>query len=196
MALIRLAFGVFLITMSPWVAGAQAQENANPVSWWINAKAIKHSLAPGDTLQVDISADVEEGWHFYSITQVSGGPKRTEITVLSGSAFMLAGDIKASPPKRAFDPTLKLETEIYDKSTSFTVPVKVVPRPRWGKQELLIDVRFQACSERVCRLPTTIHLTLPVAISPRKKTRPGASRKEWSDIRLFPSPTFRSRVSK
>ena len=59
------------------VIGCYAQ---NPVSWFLSAaKPVK----AGDELQLRLSASISGVWYLCSLTQPSGGPNATRITVTS-----------------------------------------------------------------------------------------------------------------
>ena len=58
-----------------FVLGAYAQ---NPVSWSLNAAK---NVKAGAKLDARLSADIGGGWYLYSLTQPSGGPNATRITV-------------------------------------------------------------------------------------------------------------------
>jgi len=147
----------------------QAQESA-PVPIHLSAAlpAGTHSLQPGQKLNLAVTADIDSGWHVYAFPQPPGSPViATEVTVPDGQALALSGEIKPPPAKSQMDPTVGKETTIYENSVAFDLPLKVA-RKAQGKQNLEVDVRYQACNNRMCLPPRTDKLTLPVDISPHR----------------------------
>src|SRR4028118_558437 len=141
------------------VAGAFAQD---PVSWTLNAtKPVK----AGAKLEARLSANISGGWYLYSLTQPSGGPNATRITVASEPTFKLAGTIKAPPPKIKFDENFGINTESYAGNVAFTIPLHVSPEAQTGKQTLAVNARFQVCNETTCLPPRTVKVETSVEIA-------------------------------
>jgi thiol:disulfide interchange protein DsbD len=141
------------------VAAAYAQ---NPVSWTLSAtKPVK----AGAKLEARLSANISGGWYLYSLTQPSGGPNATRITLASEPTFKLAGTIKAPPPKVKFDENFGINTESYAGNVSFTIPLIVSPETQTGKQTLAVNARFQVCNETTCLPPRTVKVETSVEIA-------------------------------
>ncbi|HKS81157.1 MAG TPA: hypothetical protein VJR23_06595, partial [Candidatus Acidoferrales bacterium] len=68
----------------------------------------------------------------------------------SGQALALTGEIGATPPVSRMDPTIGKQTDCYEKSALFTLPLKVEKKAHAGKHSFEVDVRFQARSDRLC----------------------------------------------
>lgn len=148
--------------------GAPCQEH--PAHW--SAKAPGKALQPGAKFRVQLSAEITDGWHVYSITQPPGGPTTTAITVPTAQPFKLAGQIIAPPPHVAYDANFEMNTETYEEHVEFDVPVALTSNAHPGNQELAIDVRFQVCNDTTCMPPTTEHLKVPVKIEAGKSAAP------------------------
>lgn len=144
--------------------GALCQEH--PAHW--SAKAPGKALQPGAKFPVQLSAEITDGWHVYSITQPSGGPTTTVITVPAAQPFKLAGQIIAPPPHIAYDSNFEMNTETYENHAEFNAPIAITSNAHPGNQELAIDVRFQVCNDTTCMPPTTDHLKVPVKIEAGK----------------------------
>ena len=100
----------------------------------------------------------------YSITQPSGGPTATVITVPAAQPFRLDGQIIGPPPLTVYDANFEMNTETYEDHPEFTVPVSVSSNTPAGDQKLAVDVRFQVCNDASCMPATTEHLKVPVSI--------------------------------
>ena len=147
---------------------ARAQTNdasAGPVTWEINkAKLPAAPVRVGETFAVEVTAHIERGWHLYSLTAIEGGPRPTRITIVAGQGFELAGKIKAPDPTTAKDPNFGVETEFYEDTVSFSVPVRVMPDVAPGKATATVQVRFQTCNDKNCLPPEVVKLPAVVAI--------------------------------
>ena len=139
-------------------AVSQAQ---NAASFSLSVKPAK--AKPGDKLTAQINAVIGGGWHVYSITQGAGGPVPTRITVGEG-VFKAAGAPSGSAPKREMDANFGIETETYTGGASFSVPVSVDAAAQAGTQTLIVNVRYQACNDKVCLPPKTVKVSAPVEI--------------------------------
>ncbi len=116
--------------------------NLNPVQWSV--------FASSPTMR-RLHADIDSGYHRYSLTTPKGGPIRTKIRVLEGTLVTL-------------DATLgEVKVETFSRSVDFAVPF------RWSKaagaagQMVSLIVRYQACSDVICLPPVerTVEVVVP-----------------------------------
>ena len=141
------------------VVGASAQDR---VEW--SAKGPEKTLKPGEKFAVTLTAMISEGWHVYSFTQPPGGPNTSEATLPSKQPFKKSGSIGGPPPHKAYDPNFEMETESYEGTVDFSLPIEVQANAPAGTKNIAIDVRFQVCNETTCLPPKTVHLSAPVKI--------------------------------
>lgn len=135
---------------------ASGQRPSEIVKWSANAtKSTENSAV------VVLSASVQDGWHVYALSQPPGGPTPLKISVPSGAPFEIEKPVQETKVTRHDDPNFKMETLYYLNAINFHVAVKKVGA---GSPETVpIDVRFQACNDRLCLPPYTAHLTAPLA---------------------------------
>src|SRR5262245_19893675 len=140
------------------VASAQSQEKVpNPVEWSLKVGA---ASAAGGTLTAELTAKIEDGWHLYSLTPIANGPRPTRITLPAEQAFELAGTIEAPDPFVETDPNFGIEVEYYEESVTFKLPLK--RRAGSGGDKLLVEARYQTCTNRLCLPPTAVKLEAEV----------------------------------
>jgi thiol:disulfide interchange protein DsbD len=152
--LIYAALAVLTLTASP----------ANPVVWkWADTPA--KPVKAGARFTLKLTAQVQEGWHFYSMKPLEDGPVPTRIWLAEGQPFQLTGPIKADDPQTLQDPTLHMEVELYEGSAAFLLPVRVAPGAAAGAQKILVNAQSQSCNNSMCLPPTTVKLEVPVTIS-------------------------------
>jgi DsbC/DsbD-like thiol-disulfide interchange protein len=131
---------------------ARAQRPTEIVKW--TAETTKATAAAAS---VTLSATITDGWHVYALSQGSGGPTPLKISVPEGSAFTLKGPVAEASAIRHFDTNFKMETLYYLKSVNFNVALQGTATA--APESIPIDVRFQACNDRLCLPPYTAHLT-------------------------------------
>ncbi len=142
------------------VSSAFAQADA--IKWSAATKAT--SVKPGSTFEVQVTADLGDGWHLYSVTQAPP-PIATRITVPAGQPFALAGSVEGPAPRVAFDQSFGIDTEFYEDSATFVVPVKVAADAPGGKRKLRIDTYFQLCNDQLCLPPKTVSVEVELTIA-------------------------------
>jgi thiol:disulfide interchange protein DsbD len=165
------------------VVAPAAPAAAAEVTWSLTSAA-RGPVAAGASFEVTVKAVLEDGWHIYSITQPPGGPITTSIQFPRDGRFALAGPIAGPEPIVGFDPNFNMDTEVYDGPTvTFTAPVQVADSVAPGSHPLNVNVRYQACTDRVCLPPAVARLSLGVSVgatagSPAARdeaARPGAT---------------------
>ncbi|HKP36692.1 MAG TPA: protein-disulfide reductase DsbD domain-containing protein [Pyrinomonadaceae bacterium] len=152
----RALFATWLLTAFCFSSvRSQDSEALDPIKWTIQSKAVKPA---GDKNQftLDLTAQIEGGWHLYSTEKVEGGPSPTRITILPGQSLELDGEIDSPAPRSAYDPNFQVATEFYEGSVVFTIPVKPITTTRPGK--VRVQVRYQTCTPTICLPPKLIEL--------------------------------------
>lgn len=129
-----------------------AQRSTEVVKW--NATVSKSTAA---SVSLALSATILDGWHVYALSQPAGGPTPLKITIPSGAPFALQTPITETKVTRREDASFKMETVFYLNSVNLTVNVKKEGTP--AVETVPVDVRFQACNDRLCLPPYTAHLT-------------------------------------
>lgn len=176
------------------LSGAASAQN--PVTWAVKTSSAR--VAAGGNVSVQLTAQIESGWHMYSLTQGAGGPIPTRITLPEGQPFKLGGAVRGPRPRTEMDPNFQMNTETYEGSAAFIVPVVTGADAPAGMQNIQVNVRFQACNSQLCLPPRTVKLAAPVEIAggataqqpaqssptPSPRVQPSASPK--------PSPTPRT----
>lgn len=173
----RLCAVIFLTGSCLLTAEISAQEKGDepdPVKW-----SVKSTLVPPGSIVVQLTADIERGWHLYSTERVEGGPSPTRITV-PNKEFEIAGEIDSPAPHSAYDPNFQVATESYEGSVTFQVPVKIMTREAlWTN--LRVQVRYQTCSPTICLPPKLIEL----APLPEPDAKPGVPPKRETEVNVF-----------
>jgi DsbC/DsbD-like thiol-disulfide interchange protein len=153
LALIMPAFGITLLAQAPSV-----------VNWTVTTTE-NATLKPGARISLDISAEVQDGWHVYAFRQATGGPTLLRITLDENPIVQSAGPITASTPSKQHDTSFNLETQTYTHAFAIHLPAQIKADADTGKQSVPLDVHYQACNDRTCLPPRTVHLFVPLEIA-------------------------------
>jgi thiol:disulfide interchange protein DsbD len=135
----------------------------NPISWRFQDAPSK-PVRPGARFTVKLVAEIEKGWHLYSMKPLPDGPIPTRIWIGEGQHFELASSVTAPPPLAVHDPNFNMEVESYDGPTAFTVPVRTAPKATTGVQKLQVSASYQSCNDKICLPPRTVRIDIPVEI--------------------------------
>ena len=147
------------------LAAAAPAAAQTPVTWSM-ARADQKRVEPGQAFKVMVAAEIDPGWHVYSITQGPGGPVPTSLSVNARTGFSLSGAIESPTPLKRFDSNFGIETEFYEDAASFVLPVTLAPSAGAGRHTLHVVATFQTCNDRLCLPPTDEDLTLVVGDAP------------------------------
>lgn len=136
-----------------------------PVKWSVVGGNGPIIVRPGQPVVITIQADIDKGWHIYSLTQKPGGPVPLTIRLVGAADVVLRGPVKAPPPRRTVDKNFGIETELHSGSPRFTLTVGVPAGSLTGVRKLHIAARYQVCSATLCLPARTekIPLTLRIA---------------------------------
>ncbi|MBI3694426.1 MAG: thioredoxin family protein [Acidobacteria bacterium] len=134
----------------------------DPVKW--SLKLEPDAAAPGQKVLGRLTATVEPGWHFYSLTT----PKPTIPTTIALAPSPAVGKsaVWVPAPKRAYDPYFKVETESYDKTIEFLIEMETAGS---GAAEITAQVRYQACDDKNCLFPVRKTAAATLKIDPAAK---------------------------
>jgi hypothetical protein len=120
-------------------------------------------------VKVQLTADVEPGWHLYALTQPKGGPVPLSMVVGKGRPFEIkARDIEAPPPRVEPDPNFSLDTHQHEGKVLFSLPVSAKRDATPGKHTVPIDITFQACGNGICLRPFTQTLPVDITVAPTR----------------------------
>ena len=150
---------IFAAAMAACLAAAPA----DPVVW----KLQNTSAAPvkaGARFNVKLLAEVQEGWHLYSLKPMAEGPIPTRIWIAGDQLFSLAGAVQSPDPQVIEDPSFGMEVELYEGEAIFTLPVRVAAGASPGPQKLVVSASYQSCNNKLCQPPKTVKVELPIAI--------------------------------
>ena len=149
---------------SALAAAALLAAPPNPVTWKLSGAPAKPVKA-GARFSVKLTANIQQGWHIYSMKPIEDGPLPTRIWLAEGQPFQAAGPIQGDEPQTLQDPTLHMDVELYEGMTAFAVPVKAAAGAAPGTQNLVVNAQAQSCNNSICLPMTTVKVEIPVTIA-------------------------------
>jgi thiol:disulfide interchange protein DsbD len=135
---------------------------ADPVAWKLNPPVAP--VKPGGRFTVKLLAEVQEGWHLYSLKPMAEGPIPTRIWIAEGQPFALAGAIQSPDPQVMQDASFGMEVELYEGEAVFTLPVRVASGASPGAQKLVVSASYQSCNNRLCLPPKTVRVEVAMTV--------------------------------
>ena len=138
-----------------------------------NAKVTFTLLTPspkakaGETVTLRIQAKLPSGFHINSLNPklADVGPMPTEITVGDDAIMKLAGAVRGDrAPKKKYDSNFEGETEFWEGSVTFSVPVKVAADLKPGRQDVWVNINYQICDHQMCFPPRDEKLAVALEI--------------------------------
>ena len=153
-----------VLTVSGGLAAALAAQ-APMIPDWENAArfelvASQSPVRPGDSFEVAVVAELEEGYHLYGPEEAF--PTATVVELVEGGVFEGGEPDYPAPIRR--DLSGLGEYDLYEGTVAIRIPVtSVLKSGRSADAEVL--VRYQLCTDNACSAPTstTLELSLPTA---------------------------------
>ncbi len=113
-----------------------------------------------------IRAEIESGWHIYSLTQSPGGPLKTKINLEPSSEFRLLGEFQAIPPAQSHTypdiwPGLKVEE--HSGVVTWQAPIEFAATADPSRVQVRGAINAQACNAMACLPPQNVHFTASLA---------------------------------
>ena len=159
-----LLLSTLVLTLSGSLAVVRAAQAPMIPDWENAAKfelvASQSPVRPGDSLEVAVVAELDEGYHLYGPEEAF--PTATVVELVEGGAFE-AGEPSYPPPIRR-DLSGLGEYDLYEGKVAIRIPVKSLGKAE-RSAEAAVLVRYQLCTDNACSAPTstTLELSLPTA---------------------------------
>lgn len=136
---------------------------ADPVVWKAPGAPVK--VKAGGRFDLKLTAQIQDGWHLYSMKPVDDGPIPTRIWLPDGQPVQLAGAIRATDPEKLQDPSFGMEVELYEGEAEFTLPLRVAASAPAGPLKLLVNASYQSCNNKICLPPKTVKVEASILVA-------------------------------
>ncbi|MBX3119244.1 MAG: thioredoxin family protein [Fimbriimonadaceae bacterium] len=127
-----------------------SQTPPSPFATW-SIKLDRDFVRAGESAQIILTIDLQEGWHAYQIGQ-EGGPQGTDFKIDPESPVEMNGPIVAPKPGIKFDKNFNIDVGFYEEQAIFAIPIKVKEGTR-GAHTIKVYVTSQVCDASSCDRP-------------------------------------------
>lgn len=156
---------------------AMAQTPETVTKW--SAEVKPAGLRVGEYGQVLLRAEVQKGYHIYSMVEVKNGPFPTQATLTSDAIKVNTHSVLGTTvakmiepqPIEKFDPNFSLKVGLHEGKPEFIIPFQLV---KAGTHKIVIRPMAQACNEKGCLRPWGPELSVTLT------SAAGEVRPEWS----------------
>ncbi|MDT8324726.1 MAG: cytochrome c biogenesis protein CcdA [Bacteroidota bacterium] len=148
-----------LVLMLFSASALQAQEAAK----W-SVRPASPTVKAGGTVEIRVTAKLNDNWHVYSVTPMEEGPVPTEIDFAADAPLARTGKVRQPKPVVKYDEAFGVDTEYFDEDVTFTLTGKVKASAKSGRQKVVVEVTFMACNDRLCLPPNTVELPFEITI--------------------------------
>ena len=138
----------------------------DPVKWTLTSDTAQAS--PGSIVSLKLTAKIDDGWHFYSLTTPKPGPDGGPIgatLTLADSPAISSYKLYQPKPERRFDPNFKIDVETFQNEAAFLL-LSEVKKDASGDVELTARVRYQSCNDHECLPPKKKTATFTLKVDP------------------------------
>ncbi len=122
-----------------------------------SVKPTELSVKAGESAKVKFTVTLDKHWHtFPQREQLNAdgiGPNYTIFSVAPDGIVQLDGKVKDPKGKKEYDEGFEFETEIYEGSVTFDVPIKIKATAKKGSYDVKIIANMQLCDTSSC-IPT------------------------------------------
>lgn len=135
-----------LVLMLTMATAMWAQIN-NPTTW-----TFSHKQLTADQYELTFTANIEAGWHLYSMDIAEGGPIKTSFTFEANDAIDFVADMQTKDKEhRSHDALFDMEIGYFEKQVTFTRIVKA------GTATTITGVvEFMSCNDETCTPPQEV----------------------------------------
>ena len=117
----------------------------------------------GEVLNLVFHVAMEEGWHIWGVHNIPDGPVSTKI-MCNDVKIVKTGRVKEPPPIIKFDEGFEMDIPYHEDSVNFILPVLLGEDVQPGKKEIAVSFIYQICNARLCLLPKSVDLQIPLSI--------------------------------
>ena len=155
----------FAPLIASFIVGLASADAPPDVVRWTASVQSPATITRGSTATLELSGEIQEGWHVYGLEQQPRGPTPLRVTLDANAIVTAAGATSGTAPDKVHDSHFGFDTQLYSHPFVIHLAVQLGADLAAGRQLIPVSVRFQACSDRECLLPKTVHLTVPIEVA-------------------------------
>lgn len=129
----------------------------------VKAMPQETTLAPGDSGDVLVRLQIQNGYHVNANPPSQSYLKATEIELKPQDGFSVEFITYPDPLIKTFSFS-ETPLKVYEGETNLKVRLKADKSAKRGQHNLSAKLRVQACDDRVCYAPGALDVTVPVNV--------------------------------
>ena len=131
-------------------------ESRDPVRWSASVADPKRAVRAGERVDVQLTAELDTGWHIYSLSPVPQGPAPTIVGLPAGQPFALAGEISRAAAADQVRSELRPCHVVLRGCGDVRAARASRCRGQAGTASASIIVSYQVCDSRICLPPARV----------------------------------------
>lgn len=145
---------LFILSILIGILPAVAQMREEPISWRATVRMTSETQGT-----VMLRANIEPGWHLYSVNLPDGGPKPTTFSFKGSEGVKFDGPVHMKTKTiEELDPQFGLKLAFFEETALFTRDFTLEPSSDDAK--VVVKVEFMGCNNQTCLPPRTVTLTV------------------------------------
>ncbi len=132
---------------------------------WRITESPREPVRPGLEFPVSVQATVATGWHLYALDEPEGGPVPLEFDAPPEGPVTLVS-VGADRPQRGPAAGSAAAVNFYQGQPRFRLRLRAGSGLKAGAGPVVLEIRYQACNERLCLPPRTATLSFPLRATP------------------------------
>ena len=137
---------------------------AQPKVLSTNVFLSKNSALPGEEIRVGLQLDIERGWHINAHKPLDTSLIPTEVVLEMDPQFTLE-EIHYPKPKRKTFQFIQGELAVYEGKVFIFMDLAVSAEAAPGEGRISGEIKYQACDDRSCLLPTEAAFSAAIPIT-------------------------------
>jgi len=136
------------------ISGGAFAQIETPVKWSYAAKRISSTEAV-----VFLKANIQTGWHIYSLNVKDGGPIKTSFDFSPSKEYSLIGKPSEPKPITRYEKVFSMNVSYFESSVIFQQKVRLKsPRASVVKGKL----EYMTCNDSKCLPPEDLDFSIPL----------------------------------
>ena len=136
---------------------------AAPSETPVTVKVAPAKVKAGKSGTVAVTISIASGWHIFAEKPLVEGVRPSSLAIVAPRGLTLT--VKMPAAKKVHLDALKKDANVYEGQVKATVVVAAAKDVPAGKQMLEGTLRYQACSEQTCLIPTKVTVKIPLEIT-------------------------------
>jgi len=155
----------FAVIAALGFAGLAPAQRLDPVKWSLAVEPA--SARPGSTVLARVTANIEPGWHLYSLSVPE--PIIATSVKLADSPAIASQTVYQPKPDTHFDENFGFNVASYSNQAVFLIEAKLAGKAAPGPLALAAETRYQVCDSKMCLPPRRATAAATLTVDPRAK---------------------------